>query len=182
MDSRVLEVISEDDQVLGLEERTKIHQEGLLHRETHVWFYTPQGEVIFQHRSKDKDTYPDLLDATVGGHVEPNDTYLQTAIKEAKEETGILVPEHELHFLKKIKMRSFDEVTKKINYAFKTQYAYCYKGSINDLQIENGKGAGFEEWLIDSILKLSDAEKRKFVPVIFEPEFIEVFEAIKKLL
>lgn len=60
--------------------RENIHNQGLLHREIHVWFYTPKGEIIFQHRAKDKDTYPDLLDATVGGHVEINSDYENTAL------------------------------------------------------------------------------------------------------
>jgi len=70
---QILEIVNENDEVIGLENRTKIHTEGLLHREIHVWFITPNGEIVFQHRAKDKDTYPDKLDATVGGHVEPND-------------------------------------------------------------------------------------------------------------
>lgn len=64
---QMLEIIDENDNVIGLETREKIHKEGLLHREIHVWFFTPRGEIIFQHRVKDKDIYPDLLDATVGG-------------------------------------------------------------------------------------------------------------------
>ena len=85
----MLEVIEENDNVVGLETRVKIHQDGLLHREIHIWFLTPKAEIIFQHRAKDKDTYPDKLDATVGGHVEPKMSYEETAVKECKEETGI---------------------------------------------------------------------------------------------
>ena len=61
----MLEVINENDNVVGFETRAKIHQDGLLHREIYIWFFTPNGEIIFQHRAKDKDTYPDKLDATV---------------------------------------------------------------------------------------------------------------------
>ena len=88
--SEMLEVIDENDNTVGLETRAKIHQDGLLHREIHVWFVTPQGEIIFQHRAKDKDTYPDKLDATVGGHVEPKMSYEETAIKECKEENRFI--------------------------------------------------------------------------------------------
>ena len=63
----MLEVVNEQDIVIGLESRSMIHQKGLLHREIHIWFITPEGEIIFQHRAKTKDTYPDKLDATVGG-------------------------------------------------------------------------------------------------------------------
>ena len=85
----MLEVVDENDNVIGLETRGKIHQNGLLHREIHIWFLTPKSEIIFQHRSKNKDTYPNKLDATVGGHVNPNMSYKETAIKECREETGL---------------------------------------------------------------------------------------------
>jgi isopentenyldiphosphate isomerase len=91
MSKNFLEVVNENDEVVGTESRESIHQKGLFHREVHVLFYTPKGEIIFQHRAKDKDMYPDLLDATVGGHVEIGDSYEATAIKEAAEETGIRV-------------------------------------------------------------------------------------------
>ena len=69
-DSRKLNIVDENDQIIGEDTRENIHRKGLLHREIHVWFYTPKSEIVFQHRAKNKDTFPDLLDATVGGHVE----------------------------------------------------------------------------------------------------------------
>ena len=74
-DNRRLNIVNEEGEIVGVETREDIHNQGLLHRECHVWFYTPAGEIIFQHRAKDKDTYPDLLDATVGGHVEIGSDY-----------------------------------------------------------------------------------------------------------
>ena len=79
-DNRKLNIIDEQENIIGEETRENIHNQGLLHREVHVWFYTPKGEIIFQHREKDKDTYPDLLDATVGGHVEISLDYENTAL------------------------------------------------------------------------------------------------------
>ena len=78
----MLEVVDENDNIVGLETRVNVHKDGLLHREIHIFFITPNGEIIFQHRAKDKDTYPDKLDATVGGHVDPGMSYEETAIKE----------------------------------------------------------------------------------------------------
>src|SRR3989339_1577568 len=104
-----LEIINENDEVIGLETRTKVHQDGLLHREIHIWFLTPKGEIVFQHRAKDKDTYPDKLDATVGGHVDPTMSYEDTVIKECKEETGIDIDLSKLVFLRKMRKRSVDK-------------------------------------------------------------------------
>ena len=89
MTEEYLEIVNENDEIIGKEIRKKVHQDGLLHREIHIWFITPNREIIFQHRAKDKDTYPDKLDATVGGHVDPGMLYDETAFKECEEETGI---------------------------------------------------------------------------------------------
>jgi len=98
-DNRKLNIVDEDGKIIGVETRENIHNQGLLHREIHVWFYTPKGEIIFQHREKDKDTYPDLLDATVGGHVEIGFDYENTALQELSEETGIKAEKNNLTFI-----------------------------------------------------------------------------------
>ena len=178
----MLEIVNESDELIGLEERKKIHQQGLLHRETHVWFFTPKGEIIFQHRAKDKETYPDLLDATVGGHVEPGDSYLATAIKEAKEETGVTINPADLIVITKLRISSFDEATKLRNNIFNTQFAYCYKGKIEDLKIEQGQGLGFEAWPIDALFSLSEQDEKRFISrIISSPDFLEVFKKIREL-
>lgn len=182
MSKGFLEIVDENDAVIGTEPREIIHENGLLHREIHVWFYTPEGNMIFQHRAKDKDTYPDLLDATVGGHVEMGDSYEKSAVKEIKEETGIDAKLEDLHFLKKIKIKSKDEVTGKVNYAFKTEYAYKFTGGILDLKIEKGKAIGFEEWPIDKMLNMDEENRKKFIPGIFSPEIFELFKFIKGLV
>lgn len=177
-----LEVIDINDNVIGLETRAKIHQDGLLHREIHIWFLTPKSEIIFQHRSKDKDTYADKLDATVGGHVEPNMSYEDTAIKECKEETGVDIDSNKLVFLTKMKKRSFDSATGLTNYTIRSQYAYFYEGSIKDLKTEEGESEGFEAWKIDDIHNLSEADRNKFIPLILGKDILNLFNKARNLL
>lgn len=176
----MLEVIDENDNVVSLETRAKIHQNGLLHREIHVWFFTPKSEIIFQHRAKDKDTYPDKLDATVGGHVEPKMSYEETVIKECKEETGIDIDLNKLVFIKKIRKKSFDETTGLINNTIRSQYFYLYDGLINNLQIEDDESQGFVAWKINNLSHLSEIDKNKFIPFILEQNMLDIFnQAIK---
>lgn len=162
----ILNIVDENDEVIGEETRDNIHKNSLLHREIHVYFITPNKEIIFQHRAKDKDTYPDLLDATVGGHVKIGDSYEQTAIKETEEETGLKINSRDLIFINKIKKYSKDKATNKINNVFNTRYAYIYKGDVKNLKIEAGKALGFEVWTLDKLLNLSESEKAKFIPYI----------------
>ena len=178
----MLEVVDENDNVVGLETREKIHKEGLLHREIHIWFLTPKAEIIFQHRAKDKDTYPDKLDATVGGHVEPKMSYEETAVKECKEETGIDIDLGKLVFLRKMRKKSFDEVTGLTNNTIRSQYAYLYDRSISDLQVEDGKAEGFEAWKIDALSHLSETDKNKFIPLILREDMLDIFNKARKLL
>ena len=178
-----LEVVDENDKVIGLETRSKIHEEGLLHREIHVWFFTPRGEIVFQHRSKDKDTYPDLLDATVGGHVEAGDSYEATALKEAREETGLDLNMSDLIFIGKLQKKSFDDITGLINNAFKSEFAYRFNGKISDLKIEKGESFGFESYPIDVVINNSSEElRKKFIPGILKPEIFELFNKIKLMI
>ncbi len=177
----MLEVIDNEDTVIGLETRTKIHQNGLRHREIHIWFFTPRGEIIFQHRAKDKDTYPDKLDATVGGHVEPGMTYEETAVKECEEETGINIDLVKLVFLTKMKTESFDKATGLTNNTIRSQYAYLYDGDIGDLRVEEGKAEGFEAWKIDNLFNLSKKDKDKFIPLILHENMLNLFNEARHL-
>jgi len=182
MKTEQLEIVNEKDEVIGLETREKIHKEGLLHREIHIWFITPKAEIIFQHRAKDKDTYPDKLNATVGGHVEPKMSYEETAIKECKEETGIDVDLNKLIFLRKMRKKSFDEATGLTNNTIRSQYAYLYDSSINDLQVEDGEAQGFEAWKIDDLSHLSETDKDKFIPLILREDMLDIFKKAKEAL
>ena len=177
-----LEVVDENDNVIGLETRANVHKKGLLHREIHIFFLTPNGEIIFQHRGKDKDTYPDKLDATVGGHVDPGMTYDETAIKECKEETGIDMDKNKLLYLATMKKKSFDPATGATNNRIGNQYAYLYDGSINDLQIEEGKGEGFEAWNIDDLPHLSDDDKKRFLPIFIGEDMIKLYNKAREIL
>ena len=177
----ILNIVDENDEIIGQETREKIHSDGLLHREVHVYFVTPNKEIIFQHRAKDKDTFPDLLDATVGGHVEMGDSYEKTAVKEAEEETGLKIKASDLIFAGKIKNRSEDRITGKINYAFLAVYLYVYTGDVSELKIEAGKALGFEVWAISDLLALDDNSKARFIPGVLALVTTRLAEFIKNI-
>ena len=48
--NELLEIVDEQDNVVGIETREKIHQQGLLHREIHIWVTNEKGEILFQRR------------------------------------------------------------------------------------------------------------------------------------
>lgn len=176
----ILNIVDENGSIIGEESRENIHKNGLLHREIHVWFYTPRGEVIFQLRNKDKDTFPNLLDATVGGHVELNSDYIDTALKEMEEETGVKTEANNLKLIKKLHKQAIDPVTGLINNALRAYFTYKYEDNIRDLKVEKEAGQGFESWKVEELIKgVSEEERKRFIPSLLEPEYIELYKEIR---
>lgn len=181
-DGKKLNIVNEKGEIIGEESRERIHKEGLLHREVHVWLYTPKREIIFQHRAKNKDTFPDLLDATAGGHVEINDSYDETAIKEIEEEIGLKIKESDLIYITITKTKGFDKVTRMTNYALRKVFAYRFEEDISNLTIEDGAGLGFEVWSIDTLLTISEEDRVKFIPSILSEQAMGRYKKIDKLI
>lgn len=176
-----LNIIDENDNIIGKDTRENIHKNGLLHREIHVWIYNKNGEILFQRRAKTKDTYPDLLDASVGGHVEIGDDYLATAVKELEEETGIKAEAKDLIYITKMRRTGHDKSTGMINNTIKRVYAYEYNGDVKDLKLEEGMATSLEFWSIEKIKNLSEEERKEFIPSVIDQEYVNVFNKIKDL-
>ena len=180
--SEELEVIDEQGNIVSVEPREKVHREGLLHREVNVWFYTPQGEVIFQRRGSHKDTAPNLLCATASGHLDIGDTFVCAALREVTEETGLTLAKSDLVEIGDLRVRGSDSVTGNTNYADKKLYAYFFRGQLSDLQTEEGAAQGFVAWPIDRLLALGLDEQSDFVPNIFSRQMLDIFRKIKGMI
>jgi len=181
IDTRRLNIIDENDNIIGETTREEIHAKGLLHREIHVWLYNSK-EIFFQKRAYDKDTFPGLLDASIGGHVEIGESYEETAVKETEEETGLKINPKDLKLVTIIRNTAHDEVTGRINNVIRKIFAYEFNGPVSDLRIEKGKAVGFEAVKIDSLFQMSDEEKRRFIYSVFDDRNLEVFRKIKTFL
>lgn len=179
MADTLLDVVDENDIVIGQRLRSDIHREGLLHREVHVWFVTPDRHVIFQRRSATKESAPNMLDATAGGHVERGQTYMDAAIAEVSEETGLKLSPADLLEVIKLKTRWKDGVTTVLNNPFRTSFAYIFQGSLNDLNVEKDQGSGFEKLSLDDFYKTHSSE---IVPTLLEPVYQPMWNKIRSLV
>ncbi len=89
--NEVLDVFSEDGEVLGQATRDEVHRQGLWHHTFQIWLVengSDEAWVWFQRRSPVKAQYADLWDITVAGHLlsgeGPRDGF-----RELQEELGI---------------------------------------------------------------------------------------------
>ncbi len=104
--------VSDDDSVvLGPVERRLVHgNPSLIHRSAHVLVLHPdEGTLLLQKRSATKDTFPGRWDTSVGGHVTFGQSYLEAAVREAREELGVDLDPDSLEYLHLLRFRSADE-------------------------------------------------------------------------
>jgi isopentenyldiphosphate isomerase len=76
--------------------KSEAHRLGLWHRCFHCWIVSPEtpsgGPYLFvQRRAVGKETWPDRLDVTVGGHLGAGEEALEGGLREIEEELGLQV-------------------------------------------------------------------------------------------
>ncbi|MBR9914472.1 MAG: NUDIX domain-containing protein [Algicola sp.] len=76
--------------------KTEIHALGHYHNTAHVWIYNAAAEILLQQRAATKTICPLLWDVSVAGHVDAGETIKAAAIREAREEIGIIMDSSEL--------------------------------------------------------------------------------------
>ena len=76
--------------------RDEVHRDGDWHRSAHIWVFTSAGQVLFQRRAANKDTWPGRLDASIGGHYRAGEDGAASVVREAWEELGLTVERDEL--------------------------------------------------------------------------------------
>ncbi len=74
--------------------RGDVHRDGDWHRAVHVWVAGHDADdgpfLLMQRRGLEKDTWPGVLDATVGGHYRAGESLTET-LRETEEEIGVAV-------------------------------------------------------------------------------------------
>jgi isopentenyldiphosphate isomerase len=176
---RLLDVIDEDDKVIGSISRAEAHRRGLLHREIHVWMFDKDLNIIFQKRGLHKAS-AGLLDATVGGHVDHGEDYLESAIREAKEETNIKINPSDLLLLKKIRGKDLSQGLGVTNNFLRA--IYVYKNPVDYTKIKKEKGipaGGFQKLAPEFLSSLRNDDTNTFIPFVFKEELPYIVNYIK---
>ncbi|WKZ39559.1 MAG: NUDIX domain-containing protein [Anaerolineales bacterium] len=89
MIEELLDIVDDNDHVIGQESRTIVHQRGLQHRGVHVFLFTDDGKMLIQKRSADRAASPSLLDCSISEHVKAGEDYHDAAVRGMKEELGV---------------------------------------------------------------------------------------------
>jgi 8-oxo-dGTP pyrophosphatase MutT (NUDIX family) len=97
-DERV-DLVDEQDRVLGQVSRREMREQNLLHRTIAVMCANSAGEIYVHQRTDWKDVFPGQYDMFVGGVVSAGETYDACAVREIAEELNIVGPTPEFLFM-----------------------------------------------------------------------------------
>ncbi len=84
-----LDVVNENNEVIGQEKRSIVHQSGLWHRGVHIFLFTPERKLLVQRRGGATDTFSGALDCSVSEHLKVGESYPDGAQRGLREELGI---------------------------------------------------------------------------------------------
>ncbi|MEV4335278.1 NUDIX domain-containing protein [Streptomyces sp. NPDC049597] len=85
----LLDIVDEQDRVIGQAPRGEAYARGLRHRCVFVLVRDGEGRVFVHRRTATKLVFPSLYDMFVGGVVGAGETYDDAALREAEEELGV---------------------------------------------------------------------------------------------
>ena len=176
--NRILDVVNENDEIIDSATRTEIHRLGLLHREIQVWMFDEDKNVFFQKMGLHKKS-AGLLDATVAGHVNKGEEYIDAAVRETKEETGISVLSSDLLFLQKFKVlnQPQDSLEGSINHTIRSVYLYTKPIREEMLRKEVGiPGGGFQKLSYDFLLNTPKEHEQMIKNFVLTKEIPDVLD------
>ena len=84
-----VDLVDDDDRVLGVVSRAEMRAGRLLHRCVFVAVVHPDGRLLVHRRSEHKDVWPGWFDIAVGGVVASGEDYDTAARREVAEEVGL---------------------------------------------------------------------------------------------
>lgn len=116
--------------------REEVHRDGDWHRVAHVWVVNKRGEILLQRRCATKDSYPNMLDVSCGGHLVAGDDSLTGAIRELKEELNLDVKPEDLHLMKSLKHHARRTDPGFINNEFQDIYILETDKTVDDMKFQ----------------------------------------------
>lgn len=88
-EDEILDVVDEQDRVVGQARRADVYAQGLRHRCVFVLARDPAGRIFVHRRTAEKLIFPSRYDMFVGGVVDAGESYDAAALREAQEELGV---------------------------------------------------------------------------------------------
>lgn len=155
-----------------IKEKTKAHEEGNFHRTAHIWIMNDKKEVLLQKRSATKKSHPNCWDISGAGHIRAGETVIEGAIRELKEELGILANEKDFKFIAVVKSTKNPR-----NQEFGYVYLLKSNNEIKDYTFEDDEVSEVNYVYFEDLEKM--VANRVEGLLIHEEEYKKLFEFIR---
>lgn len=169
----LVDIINENGELTGDTcLKSEAHKKGLLHASVHIWIFDHEKNVLIQKRAADKDTFPNLWDISVAGHISAGEEPLTTALREVQEEVGLVVSKERLHFIGTAKKRvqhSEHLIDNEVHYIYVCETDF----DVKELELQEEEVAAIKSIKLEALtelVKTSDFVPRKdgYYPFVFE--------------
>ncbi len=167
----MVDIVDEDDNVIGQASREEKIEKGLLSRNVAIFLHDGT-HLLIAKRAASKSSFPNRLDAAVCGMAMAGETHEEAALRELKEELGI---ECELTFLDKV----YNEFTEKsVTQRYLTGvFAGFHDGAFT----LNEELSEMKKMLVDEVEELIEQDPEQFTPG-FVHDFQQRKEQLKGLI
>jgi len=88
----ILDIINEQDEVVGQAPKPQIYDESLPHRIVHIFILNAGGQILLQKRAATLSYCPEHWVTAACGHVTTGEEYVTAGARELQEEVGISTP------------------------------------------------------------------------------------------
>lgn len=165
----LLFVVDKDNNPTEPKPRSEVHSKGYWHRVSHIWVINYKKQILCQKRSLLKDKSPGKWQPFFGGHLNPNEGYLDGAVKEFNEELGLNITKGKLSYLKLYKQTSGHE--------FQAIYYIKWDGDIKNIAFEREE-IDLIKWLTIEKLKqiITSSERDNWGLMGYESSMLEMLE------
>lgn len=90
MAKALVQIVDENDNVIGSGIAHEVHLKGQIHRIARVMIDDGNGRILLQKRAKTVNNWPEYWDNSAAGHVDTGEDYLDAAKREMEEEIGVI--------------------------------------------------------------------------------------------
>lgn len=88
-DEEVVDIVDENNLVIGKSSRKEAHVKGHIHRALSVLVLNSKGQILLQKRSAGKSVHPLSWDLSTSEHVLAGESYEDAGVRSLKEELGV---------------------------------------------------------------------------------------------
>ena len=153
--SELMDVVDENDNVIGKATREKIHNSQMWHRGIHILVFDSDGKLLLPFRSSRKDKFPNTYDCSVSEHVKAGEKFEEAAIRGIKEELNIKCPKLKRLLKFRMKYGPNDNMISVI-------YEYRHIGKIN--KVNKDEIEKIEFLSLNEVMEMLTSDESKFAP------------------